>query len=173
MKNNGRQPLKVSEIRPDLINLRDGEKRAIVCADCGVWRAIRDRMVIAHRAVPHSGQPRHRRSGPDRAPRCPGSGQRIWFDLTSDQWQARYEKLVNRRQSVGMNPASRHSTRVKRLGVAPAPVVVPRRRAAEWAAVCPAVSEADTRRAQRPVGEALLDSPAVPLTTLHPKRPAR
>ncbi|MCD9165813.1 hypothetical protein [Streptomyces albireticuli] len=170
MKHNGRLPLQASTIRPDLINLRDGEKRAIVCPDCRVWRPIQDRMVTAHRAVPHSGQPRHRRSGPDRTPRCPGSGQRIWIDLTADQWHARYEKLANRYQNEGMDPGSRHATRVKRLGSTPAPVVVPRQRAAEWAAVRPAVSRTDTARQEYPKGDSPADGPEVPRRTLHPAR---
>ncbi|MFD5510750.1 hypothetical protein ACFWIB_23680 [Streptomyces sp. NPDC127051] len=163
MKHNGRAPLQASIVRPDLINLRDGEKRTIVCPDCSTWRPIRDRMVIAHRAEPHSGRPYHRRSEPDRTPRCAGSGQRIWFDITPDQWLARYEKLANRRQNEAMNPGSRHTTRVKRLGSSPAPIVVPRQRAAEWAAVSDAVSAADAARKNFPRGGRPTDGPHLPL----------
>ncbi|MFE9222721.1 hypothetical protein ACFYN3_41410 [Streptomyces lavendulae] len=163
MKDNGRAPLLVSTLRPDLINLRDGEKRTIVCPDCSTWRPIRDRMVIAHRAEPHSGRPRHRRAEPGRTPRCAGSGQRIWVDITPDQWLARYEKLANRRQNEAMIPGSRHTTRVKRLGSTPAPIVVPRRRAAEWDAVSSAVSAADTARKNFPQGDRPTDGPHLPL----------
>ncbi|MHB6912792.1 hypothetical protein [Streptomyces sp. DB-54] len=122
MKHNGRAPLKASEIRPDLINLREGEPRTMVCPDCRRSRAIRDRMVVAHRAEPHSAQPRHRRTE-NRVPRCPGSGQRIWIDITPEQWQARYDKLQNRCQDQGVNPGSRHTTRVKRMGRVPVPAI--------------------------------------------------
>ncbi|MFJ9351760.1 hypothetical protein [Streptomyces sp. NPDC101237] len=41
-------------------------------------------------------------------------------------------------------------------------------RTAQWSAVLPQVVDADTRRAQLPEGDAPTESPAVPLTTLHP-----
>ncbi|MGW2689605.1 hypothetical protein ACWC6I_41430 [Streptomyces sp. NPDC001414] len=41
-------------------------------------------------------------------------------------------------------------------------------RTAQWSAVLPQVAAADTRRAQLPEGDAPTESPAVPLTTLHP-----
>lgn len=41
-------------------------------------------------------------------------------------------------------------------------------RAAQWDAVRPQVADADTRRTQLPTGDAPKESPAVPLTTLHP-----
>ncbi|MFF7189657.1 hypothetical protein ACFZAR_31500 [Streptomyces sp. NPDC008222] len=43
----------------------------------------------------------------------------------------------------------------------------------KWASTESAVRDADTRRAQQPAGDAPLASPPVPLTTLHPQRPAR
>ncbi|MGW2964956.1 hypothetical protein ACWDGI_41825 [Streptomyces sp. NPDC001220] len=46
-------------------------------------------------------------------------------------------------------------------------------RASQWATVLPKVRDADTTRAQLPAGDAPTDSPAVPLTTLHPARSAR
>ncbi|MEW1639280.1 hypothetical protein AB0469_35150 [Streptomyces sp. NPDC093801] len=176
MRHNGRAPLQASTVRPDLMNLRDGETRTIVCPDCSTWRPIQDRMVIAHRAEPHSGQSQHRRSEPDRRPRCAGSGQRIWFDITPDQWLARYEKLTNRRQNEAMNPGSRHTTRVKRLGSSPAPIVVPRRRKAEWAAVSEAVSVTDAARKNVPGGDRPRDGSGLPLApqdvTAHDRRQA-
>ncbi|MGW0294779.1 hypothetical protein [Streptomyces tuirus] len=47
------------------------------------------------------------------------------------------------------------------------------KRTGGWAAVLPAVQEADTRRAQLPVGDAPLGAPPVPAETLHPRRPTR
>ncbi|MER5781290.1 hypothetical protein ABT104_06110 [Streptomyces mobaraensis] len=48
----------------------------------------------------------------------------------------------------------------------------PEKRMSEWAAVLPKVKDTDARRAQLPAGDAPLES-VVPLTTLHPQRPAR
>ncbi|MEY9997455.1 hypothetical protein ABIE67_009574 [Streptomyces sp. V4I8] len=121
MKNNGRAPLKASDFKPDLINLRPGHRSA-VCPDCKTWRTVQNRMITAHRAEPHSGQPRHRRDE-NHVSRCPGSGQRIWFDITPEQWQARYDRLANRRQNQAMDAGARHTTRVKRMGSAVAPPV--------------------------------------------------
>ncbi|MEU0034651.1 hypothetical protein [Streptomyces sp. NPDC006333] len=45
-------------------------------------------------------------------------------------------------------------------------------RPTQWSAVLPQVEDADTRRAQLPVGDAPTESPVVPRTTLHPGRPA-
>ncbi|MFF0094639.1 hypothetical protein ACFYSF_32435 [Streptomyces canus] len=125
MKHNQRTPLKASEIRPDLINLRCGE-RSVVCPDCKTWRIVRDRMITAHRTEPHSGQPRHRRAE-NRVPRCPGSGQRIWFDITPEQWLAKYERLADRQQGQGVDAGARHATRVKMTNVVapPASKVIP------------------------------------------------
>ncbi|MDQ1013512.1 hypothetical protein [Streptomyces afghaniensis] len=46
----------------------------------------------------------------------------------------------------------------------------PAKRTAEWAAVLPAVQDADTRRVQLPVGDAPTEGRSVPLETLHPAR---
>nr|WSW64545.1 hypothetical protein OG513_39075 [Streptomyces sp. NBC_00998] len=43
----------------------------------------------------------------------------------------------------------------------------------KWASTESAVRETDIRRAERPAGEAPLDGPTVPRTTLHPQRSAR
>ncbi|MEV7084174.1 hypothetical protein AB0N88_37435 [Streptomyces sp. NPDC093516] len=47
------------------------------------------------------------------------------------------------------------------------------KRTSRWVAVLPAVQEADTRRAQMPVGDTPLGAPPVPVETLHPRRPTR
>ncbi|MFF8234746.1 hypothetical protein [Streptomyces caelestis] len=46
----------------------------------------------------------------------------------------------------------------------------PAKRTSEWAAVLPAVQEADTRRVQLPVGDAPSGGPSVPLEPLRPAR---
>ncbi|CAM5558275.1 hypothetical protein SPURM210S_03811 [Streptomyces purpurascens] len=46
----------------------------------------------------------------------------------------------------------------------------PAKRTSEWAAVLPAVQEADTRREQLPAGDAPTEGPSVPLKPLRPAR---
>ncbi|MCX5079211.1 hypothetical protein OHA84_38370 (plasmid) [Streptomyces sp. NBC_00513] len=171
MKHNGRAPLRASSVRPNLINLRDGEKRAIVCPDCTTWRPIRDRMVIAHRAEPHSGQPRHRRAEPGRTPRCPGSGQRIWFDITPDQWHEALADAVT-------EAASRQATTVLPKAFSPATDRTLRARAertpagrmADWKAVQVQVGETDAARKQLPDGARPADGPQLPQEPEHLER---
>jgi hypothetical protein len=72
-----RPALLASAIKPQNLNLRDGERKLIVCPDCHTWRALRRNMIWPH----------HPDLGQDGRPaRCPGSGQRIIMDITVEQW---------------------------------------------------------------------------------------
>jgi hypothetical protein len=75
-----RPPLRASELLPSQVMVYS-QWRAVACPGCGRWQ------------VPHHG--RIRRHGLDgrewfyeELRRCPGSGRRVWFDLTSAQWLA-------------------------------------------------------------------------------------
>jgi hypothetical protein len=128
-------------------------------------------------------------AGKDAAVRCQGSNRLVSVDVPFEVWQKRLE-------DGSAETASRRPTTVLRKPkVAPAPAVsqiaAQKQTVAEtedepddgrplwllremkWASTESAVREADTRRAQRPAGDAPLGSPPVPLTTLHPKHPAR
>ena len=72
----GRPPLRVSELPPGLVRLFPGEARAVVCLECGRWQ------------VPHDGGIRRHATDLDGVGECPGTGRRVWFDLTSAQWLA-------------------------------------------------------------------------------------
>ena len=50
MMHNKRPPMLASELPPNLINLRAGEKRSAVCLDCGRWRLLHRSMVKYHKA---------------------------------------------------------------------------------------------------------------------------
>ncbi|MFE8950074.1 hypothetical protein [Streptomyces sp. NPDC007856] len=127
------------------------------------------------------------RAGKDLAVRCQGSNRLVTVDVAFEKWQERLE-------DGGAETASRRRTTVLRKPkVQPAPAVsqiaarkqVPAEdepgdgrplwllREMKWASTESAVREADARRAQRPAGDAPLGAPPVPLTTLHPQRPAR
>jgi hypothetical protein len=72
----GRLPLRASELPPGQVRLFPGEPRAVACPGCGRWQ------------VPHDGGIRRHAVGIDGGPQCPGTGLRVWFDLTPAQWLA-------------------------------------------------------------------------------------
>lgn len=75
-------PYRLSEFKPQHVNLRDGEKPMIVCPECETWRIVRRGMVW-----PHHPRKEGLKKG-ERAPRCSGSARRIIFDITVEQWGA-------------------------------------------------------------------------------------
>jgi hypothetical protein len=75
VRHNGRPPLAVSELPPNLLMLAPGCRPVLACPDCGTWRVPQRGMLPAHRAA-------------DAVTRCGGSGQRVRIDLTPAQWQA-------------------------------------------------------------------------------------
>ncbi|MEV7003322.1 hypothetical protein AB0N62_37435 [Streptomyces sp. NPDC093982] len=92
MRHNGRAPIKASSLRPENLNLREGEK-SVVCPDCNAWRRLTRSMIRPHRDGVEQPKPEERRYR-DASPatrlsngrRCPGSAQRIEIDLTLEQW---------------------------------------------------------------------------------------
>ncbi|WP_257980899.1 hypothetical protein [Streptomyces sp. CB02959] len=120
------------------------------------------------------------------AVRCQGSNRLVSIDVKVAEWQRRLE-------DGGAETASRRLTTVLRKPrVAPAPAVsqiaAQQRPSVDddgdgrtlwlvremgWASTERAVRDTDMRRAQWPAGDAPLDSPPVPLDTLHPTLPRR
>ncbi|MGW2393945.1 hypothetical protein ACWCYK_31305 [Streptomyces lydicamycinicus] len=93
MRHNGRAPILASQMRPEHLNLRDGEPRMAVCPDCRTWHRLTRSMIMPHRdgvAVPKDGSRRYRDDTaphkPSNGRRCPGSAQRIDLDITPEQW---------------------------------------------------------------------------------------
>ncbi|MFF5147873.1 hypothetical protein ACFY6U_50595 [Streptomyces sp. NPDC013157] len=96
MRHNGRTPIKASSLRPENLNLREGET-SVVCPDCDSWRRLTRSMIHPHRDGVEQPKPEGRRyrddttsSKPSNGRRCPGSAQRIEMDITPEQWS---EKL--------------------------------------------------------------------------------
>ncbi|MFF9251759.1 hypothetical protein [Streptomyces globisporus] len=81
MRPSHRPALKASEIPPQNLNLREGERQSIVCPDCDTWHPLYRKMIKTHHLD------REVRSG--RAPRCPGSAQLIDMDISVEQWGER------------------------------------------------------------------------------------
>ncbi|KUN58423.1 hypothetical protein [Streptomyces griseorubiginosus] len=178
-RNNRREPLLLSTLAPEDFNVRPGEAKSIACPDCRTWRRI---MGNTDLKIREHGVPSHVPGDVERAT-CPGSNQIVVIDIDVRRWQARQDRLLR----DAMPQEIRRSARQHYKPIpAPAPALVQIAaksstaepadsrplwllREMKWASTASAVSETDTRRAQLPSGDAPLGSPAVPLTTLHPR----
>ena len=81
MKKSTRPALMLSEIRPQHINLREGERPSVRCPDCMTWHPLHRRMIKTHRLDSTL------RGGA--TPPCPGSGLRIDYDISVEEWGQR------------------------------------------------------------------------------------
>ncbi len=93
MRHNGRTPIKASSMRPENLNLREGEIRSVVCPDCNTWHRLTRSMIHPHRdgVEQPKAKGRHyfdeaKQAKPSNGRRCPGSAQRIEIDLTLEEW---------------------------------------------------------------------------------------
>ncbi|MFD0009036.1 hypothetical protein ACFVJ4_42730 [Streptomyces sp. NPDC127178] len=106
--------------------------------------------------------------------RCRSSNRRIEFDMSIPEWCQALADAVT-------EASSRQATTVLAKAFSPQTDRTLRARAertlagrvADWGAVLPRVADADKNRRAVPVGDAPTEGPAVPLTTLHPKRSER
>ncbi|MCA1221406.1 hypothetical protein [Streptomyces sp. 8L] len=104
---------------PKHLNLREGEPRLVVCPDCESWCGLERSMIKPHRDGTEAPTRARRYVGdkPSRGRRCPGSAQRIVFDVTSEQWG---ERLLEAETTA----SARRSTMVlPKVKAAPAPAV--------------------------------------------------
>ncbi|MET8955496.1 hypothetical protein [Streptomyces sp. NPDC004533] len=67
-------PYRLSDFRPQHLNLRDGEVQTLKCPECESWRSISRGALTPHYPEPQK--------------RCSGSARRIIFDITVEQWGA-------------------------------------------------------------------------------------
>jgi len=179
-------PLRVSQIAAHEYDL-DPACISLVCPSCRTWVPINrpNGQPGRTRLVPHH---KERAGTADPAFCKGGSHRRVIIDVEAERWHRRLEEGVSETDG-------RRSNRVTRKPkIAPAPAVsqiATQKQTAttedepgdgrplwllremKWASTETAVRETDTRRAQRPAGDAPLDGPTVPITTLRPKRPTR
>lgn len=128
MRHNGRAPIKASSLRPEHLNLREGETRSVVCPDCNTWHRLTRSMIHPHRDDVEQPKPEGRRYRDDadkaklsNGRRCPGSAQRIDIDITPELWSERLltvESTAARRRSARSIPQPRPQA-------APAPFQMP------------------------------------------------
>ncbi|WP_432171181.1 hypothetical protein [Streptomyces sp. 1222.5] len=123
MRHNGRTPIKASSLRPENLNLRQGEK-SVVCPDCDTWRPLTRSMIHPHRDGVEQPKPEGRRyrddtdkTKPSNGRRCPGSAQRIEIDITTEQW---FERLLAAETTVSGRRTTK-PVRKPRPQAAPAP----------------------------------------------------
>ncbi|AVH61855.1 MULTISPECIES: hypothetical protein [Streptomyces] len=181
---NARPALVISTLKPHQVDLRPA-CASLICPDCKTWVPISGLQTKRPKVVPHDTG----LAGKDAAVRCRlGSNRLVTVDMTVKKWQERLEdgnsETVHRRKTTVL--------RKPKVALAPAVSQIAAQkqtaptddepgdgralwllREMKWASTETAVRDADTRRAQLPAGDAPLGSPLVPLTTLHPKRPAR
>jgi hypothetical protein len=166
----------LSRIAPQDINLREGETRSIVCPDCRTWRRLTGETQLKIREHCHTDRiPEGHKHEP-----CPGSNQFVVLDISVDQWGE--NMLTADRTATGRRPARQHHKPQTAPARAVAHIATQRQpvgrglwilREMAWASAALDARETDTRRAQRPAGDAPTDGPAVPLEKLRPRRPAR
>ncbi|MGW0665326.1 hypothetical protein [Streptodolium elevatio] len=157
MRSSNLAPYRISQLLPQDINLRDGEQQSIRCPECHTWRRIRRGMVWPHH--------------PD-GERCTGSSRRVILDITVEEWEQRLTEAIDatacrRPTKVTPKPKALPTPAIVQMAHRrPTPRQIPGQRAAEWAAVLPAVQAADDQRAFRPVGATPACGPEVPTESL-------
>ncbi|MBT2406267.1 MULTISPECIES: hypothetical protein [unclassified Streptomyces] len=115
MRPSTREPLLLSKVPPQNINLRDGEPRTILCPDCQTWHRLERKIVKPHHLD------RTGRGTAGAAPRCKGSLRRVTFDLSIEEWGERLlraEETVTGRRAQGgtrRKPAPTPPTAISRL----------------------------------------------------------
>ncbi|MFF6931315.1 hypothetical protein [Streptomyces californicus] len=85
-RDNGRPPLLLSKLKPQSINLREGETRTIICPDCERWRRLMGETQLkirehCARECTASGD-----AAREKHTHCPGSDQAVRLDISIEQW---------------------------------------------------------------------------------------
>lgn len=111
-----RPALKISTIPVFNVQLREGERRSIVCPDCNEWHPLRRNVVWPH----HLERTERGKNGR----RCPGSARRVEIDVDLAEWGrkvAEADATVTGRRSNRVNRKPRTATppAVSRLATAP------------------------------------------------------
>ncbi|MEU3038126.1 hypothetical protein [Streptomyces griseoaurantiacus] len=178
---NARPALALSTLKPHQYDLRPA-CASLVCPDCETWVPITGLQSKNPKIVPHDTS----RAGKSPAVRCRlGSNRLVSVDVTVRKWQERLEDGHaetghRRRTTVLRKPKTAVAPAVSQIAAQKHPSAGDEPgdgrplwllREMKWASTESAVRDADTRRAQLPVGDAPLGAPPVPLTTLHPELP--
>jgi hypothetical protein len=152
--------IKLSELLPSHIDLRNPLKAVLVCEDCGTWVPITGMQSKVQKLVPHHTG----KADVAAAIHCRSSNRRVEFDMTIPEWRQALTDAVKEassRQATAVLPKafSPQTDRTLRARAERTPTG----RVADWTAVLPRVADADKNRRAIPAGDASTEGPAVPL----------
>ncbi|MGW8485407.1 hypothetical protein [Streptomyces sp. NPDC055886] len=162
-------PIKLSQLPPSHIDLRDPLKAVLVCEDCETWVPITGMQSKVQKLVPHHTGKAHVAA----ALHCRSSNRRVDFDMTIPEWR---HALTD----AGTEASSRQATAVLPKAFSPQTDRTLRGRSvrgavgrrAEWAAALYRVRQADQLRRAVPQGAHPTEGPDVPLDHLVPRQAA-
>lgn len=166
--------IKLSQLPPTHIDLRNPLKAVVICGSCLTWVPITGIQGgikgAVYKLVPHHQGEAHKAP----ALRCRGSLREIKWDVTIPQWiealkdaRAHHPDAASRKQTEVLPKAFSPLTNAELDSRAARGVAA---RQAEWASVQQRVADTDAVRRIVPAGASLTEGPAVPPDTLHPKR---
>ncbi|WP_331728696.1 hypothetical protein [Streptomyces anulatus] len=161
--------VKLSQLLPSHIDLRDPLKAVLVCEDCETWVPITGMQSRIQKLVPHHTGKAHVAA----AFHCRSSNRRVEFDMTIPEWR---HALTD----AGTEASSRQATAVLPKAFSPQTDRTLRGRSvrgavgrrAEWAGVLYRVRQADQMRRTVPQGAQPAEGPGVPLDHLVPRQAA-
>ncbi|MEU3620104.1 hypothetical protein ABZ725_48675 [Streptomyces sp. NPDC006872] len=81
-RDNRREPMLLSKIDPQEINVREGEVKSLVCPDCRTWRRLMGDTKLVIREHCHSDKV----APGKKHERCAGSNQVVQLDITVEAW---------------------------------------------------------------------------------------
>ncbi|MFD8955409.1 hypothetical protein ACFXKH_36300, partial [Streptomyces caelestis] len=162
-------PIKLSQLLPSHIDLRDPLKAVLVCEVCETWVPITGMQSKVQKLVPHHTGKAHVAA----ALHCRSSNRRVEFDMTIPEWR---HALTD----AGTEASSRQATAVLPKAFSPQTDRTLRGRSergavgrrAEWAAALHRVRQADQMRRTVPQGAQPAEGPEVPLDHLVPRQAA-
>lgn len=152
--------IRLSQLPPSHIDLRDPLKAVLVCVDCQTWCPITGMQGKVQKLVPHHTGKAHAAA----AVRCRSSNRRIEWDLTIPEW---HQALTE----AATDAAGRQATTVLPKAFTPRTDLELRARAertaagrlADWNAVLPDVADTNDARRVMPAGDRPTEGPAIPL----------
>ncbi|MGO1025680.1 hypothetical protein ACTOXX_34460 [Streptomyces rubiginosohelvolus] len=161
--------IKLSQLLPSHIDLRDPLKAVLVCTDCETWVPITGMQSKVQKLVPHHTGKAHVAA----ALHCRSSNRRVEFDMTIPEWR---HALTD----AGTEASSRQATAVLPKAFSPQTDRTLRGRSvrgavgrrAEWAAALYRVRQADQMRRTVPQGAQPAEGPDVSLDHMVPRQAA-
>ncbi|MFB7867713.1 hypothetical protein [Streptomyces sp. NPDC056069] len=152
-------PLKLSQLPPSHIDLRDPLKAVLVCEDCSTWCPITGINSKVQKVVPHHTG----KAGAADAVHCRGSNRRIDWDLTIPQWHQALTDAITEASSraattvlpTAFSPQTDRILRARKERT-------PTGRVADWNAVLPPTAATDEHRRLAVAGAAPAEARSVP-----------